>query len=190
MVPLPTHGPIIPPLHTTLSNVFSFFFSDDDVPSSYNYQAKFILLAAQQATSLFFCMLFKRYLAGTPGFEVPDVHMGALRASLWPGLLNVANIVVGWYGMALVNIPLFLCVRRTATAIVLFTEYWIRGKIESSEIQLSVGLICAGALIAGWDVIFLHGDTLGLVYTMTNNFLTAYSHTESKVFADRFNCHG
>jgi len=116
--------------------------------------------------------------------------MAPLRAALWPGLLNVANIVVGWYGMALVNIPMFLCVRRTATAIVLLTEYWIRGKVESSEIQLSVGLICAGALIAGWDVIFLHGDTLGLMYTMMNNFLTAYSHTESKVFADRFNCHG
>lgn len=112
-----------------------------------------------------------------------------LRASLWPGFLNVANIVVGWYGMALVNIPLFLCVRRTATAIVLFTEFWIRGKVESSGIQLSVGLIVAGAVIAGWDVI-LGGDSLGLMYTMMNNFLTAYSHTESKVFADKYNCHG
>ena len=84
--------------------------------SSYNYQGKFLLLAAQQGISLLFCVLAKRFLAGMPGFEVPDVRMETLRESLWPGFLNVANIVVGWYGMALVNIPLFLCVRRTATA--------------------------------------------------------------------------
>ena len=148
-----------------------------------------MLLAAQQGISLLFCLFAKRFLASQPGFEVPDVRQDLLRASLWPGFLNVANIVVGWYGMALVNIPLFLCVRRTATAIVLFTEFWIRGKVESSGIQLSVGLIVAGAVIAGWDVI-LGGDSLGLMYTMMNNFLTAYSHTESKVFADKFNCHG
>ena len=138
---------------------------------------------------MLFCVFAKRFLQGRVGFEVPDVKPDALRASLWPGFLNVANIVVGWYGMALVNIPLFLCVRRTATAIVLFTEYWIRGKVETPGTQLSVAFICLGALIAGWDVI-LQGDSMGLIYTMVNNFLTAWSHTESKVFADKFNCHG
>jgi hypothetical protein len=157
--------------------------------STYNYKAKFILLAAQQGLSLLFCVLAKRYLQGRSGFEVPEVSPEALRASLWPGFLNVANIVVGWYGMALVNIPLFLCVRRTATAVVLLTEYWIRNKVEQPSTQLSVALICLGALVAGWDVI-LQGDSLGLMYTMMNNFLTAWSHTESKVFADKFNCHG
>ncbi len=157
--------------------------------SSYNYQGKFLLLAAQQGISLLFCIVAKRFLHGRVGFEVPDVKREQLMASLWPGFLNVANIVVGWYGMALVNIPLFLCVRRTATAIVLFTEYWIRNKVETPGTQLSVAFICLGALVAGWDVI-LQGDSLGLVYTMVNNFLTAWSHTESKVFADKYNCHG
>ena len=84
--------------------------------SSYNYKGKFMLLAMQQAVSLLFCVLAKRLLAGRPGFEVPDVRRDVLRDALWPGFLNVANIVVGWYGMALVSIPLFLCIRRTATA--------------------------------------------------------------------------
>jgi hypothetical protein len=84
--------------------------------SSYNYKGKFMLLAMQQAVSLLFCVLAKRCLAGRAGFEVPDVRRDVLRDALWPGFLNVANIVVGWYGMALVSIPLFLCIRRTATA--------------------------------------------------------------------------
>jgi hypothetical protein len=84
--------------------------------SSYNYKGKFMLLAAQQSVSLLFCLFSKRFLSGRSGFEVPDVKREMLLESLWPGFLNVANIVVGWYGMALVSIPLFLCVRRTATA--------------------------------------------------------------------------
>jgi hypothetical protein len=84
--------------------------------SSYKYEGKFILLMLQQLVSLGFCFFAKHALNGVPGFGVPDLKRDELRASIWPGLLNVANIVVGWYGMALVNIPLFLCVRRTATA--------------------------------------------------------------------------
>jgi drug/metabolite transporter (DMT)-like permease len=183
-------------------------------------------LAAQQAMSLVFCMFAKRFLSDVKGFEVPDVKRPLLAAAAWPGLLNVANIVVGWYGMALVNIPLFLCVRRTATAMVLVTEYLIRGKVENAETQVSVALIVGGAVVAGWETIlkvrgplsptplvcspflarfslkfspFSHppppsrhpqGDSLGLLYTMLNNVLTAWSHTESKRFADKFNCHG
>lgn len=84
--------------------------------SSYKYEGKFLLLAVQQLVSLLFCLFSGAYLKGVPGFEVPPIRRAELRESIWPGILNVANIVVGWYGMALVNIPLFLCVRRTATA--------------------------------------------------------------------------
>lgn len=157
--------------------------------SSYNYKGKFMLLAAQQGFSLLFCMFAKRFLAGRPGFEVPDVKRETFVDSLWPGFLNVANIVVGWYGMALVNIPLFLCVRRTATAMVLVTEYFIRGRVEDGPTQCAVGLIVGGAVIAGWETL-ASGDSLGLAYTMLNNVLTAWSHSQSKAFADKFNCHG
>ena len=34
------------------------------------------------------------------------------------------------------------------------------------------------------------GDALGLVYTMLNNVLTAWSHSQSKSFAAKFKCHG
>lgn len=84
--------------------------------SSYNYNGKFILLTLQQAVSLLFCVYAKRFLAGRLGFDVPDVKREVLVDSIWPGILNVANIVVGWAGMALVSVPLFLCIRRTATA--------------------------------------------------------------------------
>lgn len=121
--------------------------------SSYNYKGKFMLLAMQQAVSLLFCIFAKKFFAGRPGFDVPDVNREVLMDALWPGFLNVANIVVGWYALALVSIPLFLCVRRTATAMVLISEYFIRGRIESPEVQASVGLIVTGAVVAGWETI-------------------------------------
>lgn len=157
--------------------------------SSYKYEGKFILLMLQQLVSLAFCFFAKHALKGVPGFDVPTIRRDELRASVWPGLLNVANIIVGWYGMALVNIPLFLCVRRTATAMVLLSEYFIRGRVEPMSVQLSVILVVSGAVIAGWETI-VAGDPLGLIYTMMNNVLTAWSHSESKSFADRFKCHG
>ena len=84
--------------------------------SSYKFEGKFLLLACQQFVSLLFCMFAGTFLSGVPGFEIPKIRRTELIESIWPGVLNVANIVCGWYGMALVNIPLFLCIRRTATA--------------------------------------------------------------------------
>ena len=38
--------------------------------------------------------------------------------------------------------------------------------------------------------LFHQGSSLGLLYTMGNNVLTAWSHSQSKSFADKWNCHG
>ena len=138
------------------------------VLSGWDFQAKFLLLAAQQAVSLLFCLFAKRFLSGYSGFEVPDVNSVLLADAVWPGALNVANIVVGFYAINLVNIPLFLCLRRTATAMVLASEYFLRGKVESGQTMFAVGLVVVGALIAGGDAVTT-GSTLGMSYTLLNN---------------------
>lgn len=63
--------------------------------SSYKYEGKFLLLAVQQLISLLFCFFAGAFLKGVPGFEVPKIRRAELRESIWPGILNVANIVVG-----------------------------------------------------------------------------------------------
>jgi len=46
--------------------------------------------------------------------QQPPFNMD-LRRSTIVGVLFVSNIAIGWYGLKLVNIPMFLCIRRTAT---------------------------------------------------------------------------
>jgi solute carrier family 35 len=89
---------------------------------------------------------------------------------------------VGWYGLQLVNIPLFLAVRRTTTAFTLLAEYLILGKRQSLPVVGSVMLILLGALVAGWES--LGSDWLGLAYTMANNVLTAVAMSTTKRFSD------
>ena len=74
----------------------------------------------------------------------------------------------------------------------LITEYLIRGRVESQETQVSVGLIVGGAVIAGWETVVggITSESLGMAFTVLNNVLTAWSHSQSKAFADKWNCHG
>ena len=100
----------------------------------------------------------------------------------------------------------------------LLSEYFIRNRTEPMHVQISVALVVCGAIIAGWETLIAvserrhgraggrvrvtqrpfscfpppcpQGDALGLVYTMLNNVLTAWSHSQSKSFADKFKCHG
>jgi hypothetical protein len=103
-------------------------------------------------------------------------------SSLLPGCLFVVNIVIGWYGLALVNVPLFLCIRRTTTAFTMFAEFIILRKTQTWTVQSGVLLIVGGAVIAGWD--YLSSDGLGIAYTVVNNICTAISMNMTKKFSD------
>ena len=115
-------------------------------------------------------------------------HCGSARLHACTPIHHLAsprlqNIVVGWYGLQLVNIPLFLCIRRTTTAFTLLTEYLILGRRQSVAVMLAVGLIMLGALVAGWES--LQSDWLGLSYTLLNNVLTAVAMAVTKRFSDK-----
>ena len=71
--------------------------------SGFRYDSKFIMLSQQLGASLVFVAFAQRFLAGVPGFEVPAFSWETLRRSSLSGVLFVCNIVVGWYGLHLVN---------------------------------------------------------------------------------------
>lgn len=75
--------------------------------------------------------------------------------------------------MELVNVPLFLCIRRTTTVFTLLAEWIMLGRVQSLTVQGSVAVIVIGALIAGWES--LQSDPLGIGYTLLNNVCTAAS---------------
>jgi solute carrier family 35 protein len=158
------------------------------VLSVYAFDAKFTLLALQMLMGIVFCAFAKARLGGVPGLEVPDLDPRLLREYVPAGMLNFANVAVGWYGLQLVNVPMFLCIRRTATAFTLLAEWYVLGKVASPTIRGAVGLVVAGAVVAGWES--LSRDWLGYLYTMGNNMMTALSLTHTKAFSDRNNVRG
>jgi solute carrier family 35 protein len=158
------------------------------VLSVYAFDAKFLLLAMQLGMSVAFCSFAKARLQHIPGLELPDFNWDLARASVPMGLLFFANVAVGWYGLQLVNVPMFLCVRRTATAFTLAAEWYVLRKSASPVVRGAVGLIVAGAVVAGWES--LSRDWLGYVYTLGNNAFTALSLTHTKKFSDRTGVRG
>jgi solute carrier family 35 protein len=138
----------------------------------------------QMALTLAFCSLLHARFQGVPGLEVPaSVDAAVLRAYLLPGVLFVGNIAVGFFGIKLVSIPMFLTVRRTTTIFTLCAEYFVLGHSPTPVVSVGVMLTVLGALVAGSDS--LRSDWLGYAFTLCNNALTAASWSATKRFSDQ-----
>jgi len=78
---------------------------------------------------------------------------------------------LGFAGLRLVNIPMFLVLRRITTPVVLFFEFFFMKKVSSSLVIKAIGVAVIGTLIAGSsDLTF---DLFGYLFTFGNNFTTA-----------------
>lgn len=59
-----------------------------------------------------------------------------VRASVPASVAFVANIWVGWVGIKMTNIPMFLTIRRTTTFFTLIAEWYLLGKAASSTVTM------------------------------------------------------
>ena len=139
--------------------------------SSYSFDAKYLLLGTQQAVCFAVCVALRRGASGIPGLEVPPFDFSAFIRFRGAGILFILNVIIGWYGLAVVNLPLFLCVRRTTVAFALVAEWLVLGSKQSPRVTASVCLIVVGAVIAGAGT--FSADALGIAYTVGNNVATA-----------------
>lgn len=153
--------------------------------SSWDFDAKFTLLGLQMSLTLSVCAFLQARpaLAATPGLEVPPrVDWELARRGLLSGVLFVVNIAVGLVGLRMVNVPMFLAIRRTGTFFALAAEYLVLARVASPSTGYAVALIVAGAVLAGWDS--LGRDGAGYAWTVANNALTAAAVAYSKKFSD------
>jgi len=88
-----------------------------------------------------------------------------------PGVLFVLNIAVGFLGLRLVNVPMFLAVRRTTTVFVMLGEWAILSRTPSSMAVTAVALIATGTVVAGSQT--FAAEFMGFLFTIGNNILTA-----------------
>lgn len=149
--------------------------------SSYDFQCIFILLASQMLLQVLLCTVSRDYFGNPAG--IPRYDKNIHYESLVLGFTYVANVAVGLVGMSMTSLPLFFCIRRLVSPIILLYEYVWFQKVADPSIQSAVGTIVAGTLIAGWDT--LNTDLVGYSVTFLNNICTAASSVNQKAFCDK-----
>ncbi len=77
--------------------------------------------------------------------------------------------------MRTIDVPLFLCFRRTSVAFVLLTEYLASSSKPQATICVAVALTCIGAFVAGAPA--MQSNWLGVAWMLGNNTFTALSLT-------------
>ena len=125
------------------------------------------------------------FMAACGSFEWPVVmgSGGVVSASGAPyvgakgggALRIVANVSAAFYGLQLIDVPLFLCVRRLTSLCVLVTEFLVLRKVSSRPVMASILLVMAGTILAGYES--LSSYLIGYIYVMMNNILTALLYT-------------
>jgi hypothetical protein len=86
---------------------------------------------------------------------------------------NFANIVCGFLAIRNMDVPLFLCFRRTSIVFVLLGDLLFLGRMPSVGVRVAVMCICIGALTAAFPD--MESDLVGILWVCANNFLTATS---------------
>ena len=148
--------------------------------SSYNFKCIFTLLTVQKALEYILCVVSRDFFKNP--FSVPRFDKDMYMSSLRMGVLMVANVAIGLWGLSIVNVPMFFCIRRLVSPTIIFYEAVFLGKMTPTDVTTAVGLIFAGTVIAGWDT--LNSDLVGYSITFLNNLVTAASSSSQKVFSD------
>jgi hypothetical protein len=95
--------------------------------------------------------------------------------SLPVSILFVGNVSAAFYGLQLIDVPMFLCIRRLTSLCVLVTEFFVLGKVSSRPVMAAIFTVMMGTLLAGYDS--LSSNIVGYAYIMMNNILTALLYT-------------
>jgi len=150
--------------------------------SSWDFDAKYIMLAGQVGVGLAFTVFAQRFLQDVPGLKIPPFNWNVYVKSIPVGVLFVLNIACGWYGMKLISVPMFLCLRRTTTILTMTAEYFLLGTKQSGLVVGTVLIIMLGTILAGYED--LNSDLTGYLFTFGNNVLTALYLAVSRKFSD------
>ncbi len=137
--------------------------------SGYRFECYFFILAAQMGLQLFLC-IFTRDVLNNP-FGVPAYDRAVHMKSLKMGVVNVLNVAAGFVALKMVNVPMFLCIRRLVAPTILVYELLFLGKWASVGVNGAVGTIFLGTVVAGWDT--LSSDFVGYAATVVNNLFSA-----------------
>jgi len=135
--------------------------------SYYSFGAPNVLTLAQNVCSLVLLVSFRR--AALIDFHAFSTRN--LRKMVPLGLTFILYMVLGMIAMKVVNIPMYTTLRRTTVVFVMALEWFVSRKSSSLSVKAAVGLMLAGALLAGAND--LNFELLGYAIVMLYNAATA-----------------
>lgn len=138
--------------------------------SGFKFEGYFLLLAAQYGLQLAICVFTRDHMRGNP-LSVPTYDRAVHMRSLWMGVLGVVNVGAGLVALRMVNVPMFLCIRRLVSSFILGYEFAVLGRVPTTGVLLAVCGILVGTLLAGWET--LSANVVGYAVTLLNNVLSA-----------------
>ncbi|KAK8793366.1 hypothetical protein WA158_004725 [Blastocystis sp. Blastoise] len=168
------------------------------VLSSYHFKSPFCLALFQQCGAAIVCGLLG--LCGV--ISLPPAHKIFNKQAIFVSVAFVSNTVCGFMGLQLVDIPMFLTLRRLTTLFALVGEMIFLHQYQPANVVLSLCVIMVGTLIAGYSTLsisfyfnnyillllcllllniiniyyyplFIYNNITGVLYTLSNNVLTA-----------------
>lgn len=140
------------------------------VLSIYKFNSFFLLIFAQNFIAVVVCSFLKQTkLADVP--DLKELFTKKNRGMFLVSFLNIMNILASFSGLQLVNIPVFLALRKLTTLVIVLIEVAIFAKWPTLQAFLAVCLACAGGVYSG--VANLDAEWFGYFYTLFSDVATA-----------------
>eukprot|EP00742_Colponemidia_sp_Colp-10_P012122 GILJ01013564.1.p1 GENE.GILJ01013564.1~~GILJ01013564.1.p1 ORF type:complete len:317 (+),score=30.27 GILJ01013564.1:25-951(+) len=149
----------------TMSIFVTFVYKSISAGYAFKYPAA--LLFGQLVCSVLCCSILKAFRV----IDYPDLSTAMLQKTFTVSILFVFNVFVGFVGLRLVNIPMFIALRKTVTIFVLAFEFYLLGKRVRYDTVQAIGLIVLGAIMAAASD--MTSDILGYFFVILNNIATA-----------------
>ena len=112
---------------------------------------------------------------------------GELQNKVRPGTIisgvKVVNVILGFYSLKELNIPIWLTVRRCTIFYTILIDYLYASRAPTKQLMTAASLIILGALIAGYED--FHIDYRGYFLASLNNITSAFVYVATSVYDEK-----
>eukprot|EP00347_Sterkiella_histriomuscorum_P018313 403345983 len=145
---------------------------------NFQFKSHMNIMLSQCVCNIFICTLMMFYKQYNPkafmifekfGMRIPPFNetITKYNMGLRMGFANLISVNFGLLGSKIVNIPMFLTLRRCSILTVVLMNYFIMGSVPDSYLMLTLVLSLSGSVVAGYET--LNTDWFGYFIVWMNN---------------------
>jgi solute carrier family 35 protein len=152
-------------------------FVNKAIFTAYDFKYPLVILLTQFLVNVILTLVVKYVVRPSPEkaylWKCPEFSKQDAIDNLVVTFSFLANVLAGIFALSMVNIPMFLALRRLATLFLYSIDVLIMKKPIIAAEVIGVSLIALGAIVAGAND--LNADGLGYFLVFLNNIITSFS---------------